>query len=51
MSGGPVYRTDEASSGMKIRAVNTSIYDNDGNSLIIYANLFKWINQWLAELP
>jgi V8-like Glu-specific endopeptidase len=51
MSGGPVFRTDELSSGMKIRAVNTSTYDNNGNALIIYDNLFKWINQWLAELP
>ncbi len=50
MSGGPVYRTDELSTGMKIRVVNTSIYNGMGNGLIIYSTLAQWINQWLGEL-
>jgi V8-like Glu-specific endopeptidase len=50
MSGGPVYRSDELSTGMKIRAVNTSVYNDNGNGLIIYSSLALWINSWLGEL-
>lgn len=51
MSGGPVYRTNELSTGIKIRVVNTSIFNGMGNGLIIYDNLAQWINRWIGELP
>jgi V8-like Glu-specific endopeptidase len=50
MSGGPVYRTDEASRQISIRAVNTSIYNGLGNGLMIYPALGTWIAKWVAEV-
>jgi hypothetical protein len=51
MSGGPVYRTDESSSGrMRIRAVNTSLYEGQGNGLVISPVLNQWINTWLRDV-
>jgi V8-like Glu-specific endopeptidase len=50
MSGGPVYRTDEASKHISIRAVNTSIYNGTGNGLMIYPDLATRIGKWVAEV-
>jgi V8-like Glu-specific endopeptidase len=50
MSGGPVYRPDETSTVINIRAVNTSIYKGMGNGLIISSALGEWIDTWLGEV-
>jgi V8-like Glu-specific endopeptidase len=49
MSGGPVYRTDEAAGGLFIRAVHTDLLTNgDGNGLILYESLVAQISSWVG---
>jgi V8-like Glu-specific endopeptidase len=50
MSGGPVYRQDELSTVINVRAVNTSIVNGLGNGLIICSALVAWIAKWLEEV-
>jgi V8-like Glu-specific endopeptidase len=50
MSGGPVYRTDESTTYISIRAVNTAVYGGDGNGLMIYPDLAAQIGNWVREV-
>ena len=51
MSGGPVYRTDEVSQGIIIRAIHTNGLDNTGTGigLRIYRDLNEQIKRWAAQ--
>jgi V8-like Glu-specific endopeptidase len=49
MSGGPVYRTDEARA-FTIRAVNTALFNGTGNGVMLYPELYDQVVAWVKEV-
>jgi V8-like Glu-specific endopeptidase len=50
MSGGPVYRTDETTNTIFIRAVHTNLLTNgDGNGLVILPGIADQISEWASR--